>query len=483
VDFPNFIGGSYESQALTADQERTVNLFFEPLESPGATSKSALYPTPGVSVIQTASTGAGRAHFFMHGRELLVIGTTFWELSSGGTLSSIGVVASDSNPATISSNGEAGQQIFVTSATNGYIYDTGTGAFSQVAFLNGKATIGKHLDGFFLTLDAVTSTFYISNLLDGTTWQSTQFAQRSLAPDPWVSMEVNGRYVWLLGELTSEVWYNAGTSPFPFAPHPSGLIPYGITAPRSVAVAEGTLIWLGASSSGDAFVLKASGFTPEVISDYPRQRIFNEYTTISDAQADVINYLGHTFYLLSFPTQDVTWAYDLQTGKWCEWGTWISEQNKYVAWRPRFHAMAFGEHRMLDASTGSVYRMAPDLTLDVDSRPIRRLRRAPALMRENERLFYQSFELDLEPGLGTESGQGVDPQIMLRLSNDGGKTWGAEMMRPAGRLGEYSRRVRWERLGAARRRVFEVSFSDPIPWRLTAAYLGLAQQPQQAMSA
>lgn len=66
---------------------------------------------------------------------------------------------------------------------------------------------------------------------------------------------------------------------------------------------------------------------------------------------------------------------------------------------------------------------------------------------------------------------GADPRIMLRLSNDGGKTWITEQWRAAGKVGEFCRRVRWNRLGSARRRVFEVSVTDPIPWRITAANL------------
>jgi hypothetical protein len=137
--------------------------------------------------------------------------------------------------------------------------------------------------------------------------------------------------------------------------------------------------------------------------------------------------------------------------------------------------MAFGEHRMLDASTGALYRIGREFGTDVDSRPIRRMRRAPGLTAENQRVFYSAFELDLEPGLGTATGQAVDPQVMLRISNDGGRTWGAEMMRSAGKIGEYGKRVRWERMGSARRRVFEVTFTDPVPLRITNAFLTLAQ--------
>jgi hypothetical protein len=126
--------------------------------------------------------------------------------------------------------------------------------------------------------------------------------------------------------------------------------------------------------------------------------------------------------------------------------------------------------------------MGSDLYTDVGGTEIRRVRRSPAIMDENRRVFYSSLELDLEPGLGT-SGQGEDPQVMLRLSNDGGKTWGPEMWRSAGKTGEYSRRVRWNRLGAGRRRVFETTMTDPVPWRITAAYLGASKSSQRVTTA
>ena len=66
---------------------------------------------------------------------------------------------------------------------------------------------------------------------------------------------------------------------------------------------------------------------------------------------------------------------------------------------------------------------------------------------------------------------GADPQVMLRISNDGGKTWVAESWRSAGRVGEYLQRVDWNRLGCARRRVFEISVTDPVPWRVVNAFL------------
>lgn len=68
-----------------------------------------------------------------------------------------------------------------------------------------------------------------------------------------------------------------------------------------------------------------------------------------------------------------------------------------------------------------------------------------------------------------------DPQVMLRLSNDGGKTWVTQQIRTVGKSGDYRKRIKWNRLGMARRRVLEVTVSDPITWKVVGAYLALAQ--------
>lgn len=108
---------------------------------------------------------------------------------------------------------------------------------------------------------------------------------------------------------------------------------------------------------------------------------------------------------------------------------------------------------------------------NVVERPIRRLRRAPHLNNEHKRIFYPGLELDLDRGIGTVTGQGADPLIMVRMSRDGGRTWGNEMKMRAGELGQYRVRAELYRLGYARDAVFEVSVSDPNDWRLVNAWL------------
>jgi hypothetical protein len=64
-----------------------------------------------------------------------------------------------------------------------------------------------------------------------------------------------------------------------------------------------------------------------------------------------------------------------------------------------------------------------------------------------------------------------DPQIMLRWSDDGGKTWSNEYWESAGQAGTYKTRAHWHRLGRSRDRIYEMVVSDPIDWRIIDAYL------------
>jgi hypothetical protein len=480
--FPSFIGGSYRSQSPIADCERLVNMYVEMMEVEGAQMKtrSTLYTIPGVESFASATTAPGRGSFEHDGRAFVVIGPTFFELTSGGTLTSRGTVAVDQYPATMATNGDGGGQILIASGNNGYCFTLATNAFAQVR-TGGTRMVGQ-LDGFGLALDADTSTLFISDPLDFTTWDPTQFAQRSIQPDPWISLIVLDRYIWLLGSKTSEVWYNAGSSPFPFAAHPSGLVQYGCAAPFSPEVVAGTLIWLSSTANGSGLVVRTAGFSPEAISSFPLQVAFATYTDLDAAIGDTHDHLGHTFYVLTIGSE-ATWAYDATTtlqlphaSRWAERGTWISEENTFEAWRPLYHLFAFGEHLTLDRETGEVWRLSETTATDVDGRPLRCVREAPAIGQFNQRTSYPAFELLMEPGLGTLSGQGSDPQVMLQTSNDGGKTWGDERWRSAGKMGEYLTRVRWLRCGSAWgwNRVFRVVLSDPFPRRILGADLEVA---------
>src|SRR6267142_5270504 len=227
--YPGFIGPSAPSQSPIATGERTVNLYVEKIGTGGPQSRTALYPTPGFQAFATVADLGGRASISINGRTWLVWGSGFYELLATGIATKLGVVAQDSNLAQIVYNGPTGNQLLIGSGTNAYCYNITTNTLTQV--LTGEAHQIGMLDEYGFALNMTTGKLRLSNLNDFATWDPLQFAFRSSQPDPWTAIAINSPDILLLGGLSGDVWYDAGTSPFPLAARVGLNIPYGIGAP------------------------------------------------------------------------------------------------------------------------------------------------------------------------------------------------------------------------------------------------------------
>lgn len=113
----------------------------------------------------------------------------------------------------------------------------------------------------------------------------------------------------------------------------------------------------------------------------------------------------------------------------------------------------------------------PNFSGTLEDVPRRWLRRSPVQSSENRRIVHQYLNIDFQPAVGLSSGQGSDPQAMMRWSDDGGLTWGNELWRSMGKIGSTFWRAVWWRLGMARNRVYEVSGSDPVKTVIHDAYI------------
>ena len=486
-----FIGGFYAGANPITANETLVNWYPSAVETPNGATPVELLPTPGVRTFATASTGVGRGAWAGDDRAFVVFGDTLFELSPAGVATSRGTMAYDTNPVTFSTNGDAGNQLLITSGGNAYCYDLGTNTLSLV--IAGGVLQGGVVDGYGVVLVTTPGDvqFRISDLFDLTTWDPLQFAQRSIQPDLWQAMHVDPYgYIRLFGSKTSEAWVNQDLFPFPFAPDRSGLMEEGIAALFSVRQAGKHTVWLSTNGNGGYQVFAAQGFTPKRISHHALERVFAGYATVSDAVADTYEHEGHAFYLLTFPTAGATWCYDFATGAWHRRAAYIN--GAYTYWRPSFHCFAFGRHLAADRDSANVLELtdAPRATTDsvgapvvlpawtdVDGRPIVRERQAPAGGAENQVVFYDRFEVLCQAGVGLTTGaaEDVDPRLMLDVSDDYGQTFGVERTASMGRVGEYGKRCTWWGLGQGRGRVWRVRCSAAVPVRLTAAFQKVRQ--------
>lgn len=477
--FPGFIGGSNTSQSLTADSERTVNLYVEKLGSEAAANGSALFPAPGFRKWTPASAVAdvgGRSLTFVGGRMFAVVGAGFYEFDVNGTPTRRGTVALDANPAQIVYNGIVGGQLGIVSGGSVYNYNLTTNVLSA-AVLAGGYTHLAYAAGFGLALNPTTGKVNVSALNDFTTWPAGVFFQRSLFADPYQAMWVDANnLVWLVGTDSFEVRYNDNTgADQPFAPL-SGLVGrYGIVAPFAFGLSGIGNFWLAKNPEGIGEFIVTNGSAPSSIGTYAFATavaaMLRAGNKIDDAEVLVYQQELHPFANIAFPSAPSTWTVDAKEQSWAERGKWNPMLGRYDLWAPRVHCVAFGKHLVADRTTGVIYEMDTTIATETDGTGIRRLRRAPLPYNEHKRTPIDSLELLMDVGLGVASGQGSNPQALLRVSNDAGRTWGNSRQATVGKIGEYGKRCMWNRLGNLTAGVVELTYSEPTPFRVVDAFV------------
>jgi hypothetical protein len=71
-------------------------------------------------------------------------------------------------------------------------------------------------------------------------------------------------------------------------------------------------------------------------------------------------------------------------------------------------------------------------------------------------------EFSSVPTPAGNAGDGINPKMSLRTSNDGGKTFNAPRARSLGKIGEYQKLLKWPQLGRSNNRVLWVECAEPV---------------------
>ena len=285
------------------------------------------------------------------------------------------------------------------------------------------------------------------------------FSSKDGSPDNLVSLIVDHREVYCLGEASSEVWVDVGSFPFPFQRIPGTSTQHGIAAKFSVARLGNSFAYISRNNRGQAQIMMMNGYVPTRISTHAvEQTLLNKY--IDDAIAWTYQQEGHECYVISFPTLDLTWVYDVSTTMWHKWLS-IDTTNTYHRHRGNCCASFQGKVYVGDFDNGIIYLLDPSNYTD-NGNEIRRLRRAPHIVTDLQREYLDELQIQFQPGVGNQSDPGQTPQAMLRWSSDGGSTWSNEHWTSIGAVGLYKNRAIWRRLGWSRDRVFEVVVTDPV---------------------
>lgn len=455
-------GGAYSARSIIANAQRCVNLYPEMNPGPNqAPVPVTHYLTPGLQLRTTLGATPIRGMYTSSkGTVFIVAGANVYAINNLFVATLIGTISSATGTVSMSDNGLI-VVLVDGGVASGWTFDTAGGGFAPIVDPNflGANNVA-FLDGFFIFALSFTQVFYLSPIYwDGVEpFDPTQIASKSGGSDPILAIEVVRRELWLVGNLTSEVWYNSGAQDFPFERQPGVFVEHGTAAVNSVTSADVALFFLGADRQGRGVVFILKDYQALRISTHAIEKDFQAYSTITDAVGFTYQQDGHTFYFLTFPTANKTWVYDMATEQWHE-RTWTNPADASEN-RHRAGSITAGYSAIIvgDWQTGRVYTFGLDVGTD-NSDPIVRRRGFPHMVHGLKRVSYASFIADME--VGTLTGISGTPAVNLRWSDTRGATWGNPIVLPMqfGQPDQYYRSLAVRRLGMARDRVFELYWS------------------------
>jgi hypothetical protein len=511
------LGSSYVARSVNAADNRMVNLFPEIIPE-GGKEAGFLSRAPGLNFLQTVGTGPIRglwAHQ-TNGTDFYVVsGTEVYKLTGlTATPVKIGDV-SGTGPVSIADNGAT---IFFACNGPSYTYYEPTNSFDQITDPNfvGAVTV-TYINLLFVfnepdsqriwsvvSQDAVTGNYIYPLVFDPLT-----VATADGSPDGVVGVIADHRQLWVYGTDTTEVWYDAGLTGFPLSPIQGAFNEIGCVAAFSIAKLDNSLFWLGTDPRGQGIVYKANGYAGMRVSTHAIEYAIAQYGNLANALAYTYQQEGHAFYVLTFPSANATWVYDVATQAWHERAGF--DNGEFTRHRSNCQCNFGGNTVVGDFENGNIYTLDLDVYADNGEiqRWLRSWRALPTGQNNLKRTTQHTLQLDCESGVGlnvfpgydseeitTETGielttedgfilittpilpaVGYNPQVMLRFSDDGGHTWSNEAWSNMGKIGEYYRRVFWRRLGMTlklRDRVYEISGTDPVKIAIMGAELVLS---------
>jgi len=452
----DFIGAAYEGRSRAIDSQRSINWYLETNDK-GSRAFKTLAPTAGTKLFVRPAASKSRGMYAYDGFIFSVHGTTVYKTTQAGVTTALTpTLTTTTGIVSITDNGA---QMMIVDGVGGFIYTKATGAFAAISDPDFPVNPvqAEHIDGYGLILEGGSGRFWISALNDLTSWNALDFATTEGSPDNLKAFKVINRRIWLFGDKSTEIWYNSGGKDFPFTRIPGSFFEEGIVAEWSVAKSLHNVFWLSNSERGDNMVLMTENNRPMRVSTMPIELDMDSYADTSDAIGFTFQEEGHTFYALTFPSGNKTWVYDTKEKTWHERS---SDGNR---WMVEHLTFMNEKHYSTDYRDGVVNYLSHEYSNENGS-TIMRLRAGRHVTNNRDRVFISALEAVLEAGVGDSVT--LDPQVMLRISKDGGFTWGSIKTRPAGKAGEYLKRVRFNKLGMARDYVFEISVSDDVQWHM-----------------
>ena len=489
----SLFGTGIQSLSSYVTAQRRLNCIYE-IREDGDKSKIIIRSAAGLEV--ATSLGSSPIRGWVQVEEVLyaVAGNTFYSMNSALVITTIGTLTTNQGIVGIVDNGV---QIYIADGTNGYIYTLETGPYGNAlvagVYNGGAGTVtagswGKigdanytstlnstqfvtYMHGRFVAARFNTQQFWLSASYDGTLWTPINFASKEDHSDDIHNVDVIHDIFIAWGDQSIEFWQDVGAYPFPWTRVPGTTQDYGLAADYSAIPFNNTYAFLAQNSQGQVQVMMLNGFIPVRISTHDIEDTINEFIVKADAIG--LSYMdsGHSIYQLTFPGAGRTFVYDGTTNMWAEGQSNIGLSGRHLG---NLSISFNSQNCMSDYSNGNIYYVNDDVYTH-NGQAVPRILQSRHIHADGDKLTIGSVQLDMAVGVGLQVGQGSDPQMMLEVSKDGGKTYGSPRLATIGTVGKYTTRVIWNRIGEGFDFVFRFTVTDPVQFIILGGRAVLAK--------
>jgi hypothetical protein len=426
------VGGSSFSRYEKISGAKTYNCMV---------TDGALTPFLGYKAVKQIESGNNETralfHSTLYDHLIAVIGNNVYEISSPQSYSKIGELNTYTGSVYIAEN--LNKQIGITDGTQTiYVYNYGDspGFTKNVQDFN----LG-YLDsqnGWLITVDPTTDAWYTSDF-DATNWTTGVSAQlRMEKSDKCVAAVVLGQQVWVLGKKSGTVWLPTPTVLTPYQQVLSLNLSDGCINPRSIAVGTNYLAWLAFDDKTSPNIVVTTGGQPQKITTDGIDFEINRLSNPEDCSAFLIEDT-HTFYVITFPSDNVSFAYDFDEKKF--YNLTDDKLDYFIASHVSFFK---DKYYFLSYRDAKLYELGSEFTT-YDGNIVPRIRITPHL-RMPDASYFVTNDISITMSQGqSENTQRLD----FSVSKDGGVTYGTIPGKELNALGNRINRMRFFRLGRA----------------------------------
>lgn len=341
--------------------------------------------------------------------------------------------------------------------TDNTLYSSETTKFLADADAPTVVTHVGYIDGYILAGEEETERWWYANATNVANWSALSFVSAEGAPDKLVALRVASKEVVCFGKKSIEFYYDDGVSPF--SPIMGAFKEKGTIAPYTIcntSPAGEPGVWMFMDDERRIVSLTQRDFT---ILSGAYDDIIRDIDKVSDAYSSYFTLGRHSFYVINFPSVEMSFALNLTTQTWAEWGDWNAPT--YGLWKGRSYCYAtdWEMHLIGDNSTGKIYKIRGDY-FKQGTDNIRTYVRTGNFSNGNyEEKIEEELILRLKRGVGNQDVE--EPVMTYRYRDNGSKTWSNEKTISLGKIGDNTMFVHLMRQGVYRSRQREFVHSDP----------------------